>query len=60
MSGCDEAGRLMTSKSLCPVGRIHRLLRKGNYVIHVDAGAPVYMVAVMEYVVAEIEIFNLT
>merc|ERR1711963_645260 len=32
-----------------PVGRIHRLLRKGNYAKRVGAGAPVYMAAVMEY-----------
>ena len=37
-----------------PVGRIHRLLRKGNYAKRVGAGAPVYMAAVMEYLVAEI------
>merc|ERR1712088_176175 len=28
-----------------PVGRIHRLLRKGNYAERVGAGAPVYLVA---------------
>ena len=32
-----------------PVGRIHRLLRKG-----VGAGAPVYLFAVMEYLAAEV------
>ena len=37
-----------------PVGRIHRLLRKGNYAARVGAGAPVYMAAVMEYLAAEI------
>merc|ERR1712115_667862 len=37
-----------------PVGRIHRLLRKGNYAERVGAGAPVYMVAVMEYLAAEV------
>merc|ERR1712032_1288972 len=37
-----------------PVGRIHRLLRKGNYAKRVGAGAPVYMTAVMEYLAAEI------
>ena len=37
-----------------PVGRIHRLLRKGNYASRVGAGAPVYMAAVMEYLAAEI------
>merc|ERR1712123_380584 len=37
-----------------PVGRIHRLLRKGNYAARVGAGAPVYMAAVMEYLAAEV------
>ena len=37
-----------------PVGRIHRLLRKGNYADRVGAGAPVYLAAVMEYLAAEV------
>ena len=37
-----------------PVGRIHRLLRKGNYSKRVGAGAPIYMAAVLEYLSAEI------
>ena len=37
-----------------PVGRIHRLLRKGNYATRVGAGAPVYLAAVMEYLAAEV------
>ncbi|CAH3121631.1 unnamed protein product, partial [Porites lobata] len=37
-----------------PVGRIHRLLRKGNYAERVGAGAPVYLAAVLEYLSAEI------
>src|ERR1700709_890987 len=37
-----------------PVGRIHRLLRKGSYADRVGAGAPVYLAAVMEYLAAEI------
>jgi len=31
-----------------PVGRIHRLLKKGNYAQRVGAGAPVYLAAVLE------------
>ncbi|KAK4815033.1 hypothetical protein QYF61_013909 [Mycteria americana] len=37
-----------------PVGRVHRLLRKGNYAERVGAGAPVYLAAVLEYLSAEI------
>ncbi|CDH52338.1 histone h2a [Lichtheimia corymbifera JMRC:FSU:9682] len=37
-----------------PVGRIHRLLRRGNYAQRVGAGAPVYLAAVLEYLTAEI------
>ena len=37
-----------------PVGRIHRLLRKGNYSKLIGSGASVYLGAVMEYLTAEI------
>lgn len=37
-----------------PVGRMHRLLRKGHYAERVGAGAPVYMAAVIEYLAAEV------
>ena len=37
-----------------PVGRVHRLLRKGHYAQRVGAGAPVYLAAVLEYLAAEI------
>ncbi|GAU94246.1 hypothetical protein RvY_06057 [Ramazzottius varieornatus] len=37
-----------------PVGRIHRMLRKGNYAERVGAGAPVYLAAVLEYLAAEV------
>ncbi|KAJ7068828.1 histone-fold-containing protein [Mycena amicta] len=37
-----------------PVGRIYRLLKKGNYAQRVGAGAPVYLAAVLEYLAAEI------
>ena len=37
-----------------PVGRIHRLLRKGNFADRVGSGAPVYLAAVLEYLAAEI------
>ena len=37
-----------------PVGRMHRLLKKGHYAERVGAGAPVYLAAVLEYLSAEI------
>ena len=37
-----------------PVGRIHRFLRKGNFAERIGAGAPVYLAAVIEYLVAEV------
>ncbi|XP_022106309.1 histone H2A-like [Acanthaster planci] len=37
-----------------PVGRVHRFMRKGRYSERIGAGAPVYMAAVLEYLVAEI------
>jgi len=40
---------------LFPVGRIHRLCRKGPWVgSRIAAGAPVYLAAVMEYLAAEL------
>ncbi|UYV80982.1 hypothetical protein LAZ67_19002361 [Cordylochernes scorpioides] len=37
-----------------PVGRIHRMLRRGKYADRIGAGAPVYLAAAIEYLVAEI------
>ncbi|KAF4660233.1 histone h2a [Perkinsus olseni] len=37
-----------------PVGRIARYMKHGRYAKRVGAGAPVYMAAVLEYLVAEI------
>ncbi|CRK94777.1 CLUMA_CG008271, isoform A [Clunio marinus] len=37
-----------------PVGRIHRFLREGKYADRIGARAPVYLAAVMEYLVTEI------
>ncbi|XP_023247953.1 histone H2A-beta, sperm-like [Copidosoma floridanum] len=63
MSGRGKGGGKVKGKSKTrstraglqfPVGRIHRLLRKGNYAERVGAGAPVYLAAVMEYLAAEV------
>ena len=63
MSGRGKGGKAERSKAKSrssraglqfPVGRIHRLLRKGNYAERVGAGAPVYLAAVMEYLAAEV------
>lgn len=62
MSGRDKGGKVRakgkTRSSRAglqfPVGRIHRLLRKGNYAERIGAGAPVYLAAVMEYLAAEV------
>ncbi|XP_063994838.1 histone H2A-beta, sperm-like [Diachasmimorpha longicaudata] len=37
-----------------PVGRIHRHLRDGNYAQRISSEAPVYMAAVLEYLVTEV------
>lgn len=37
-----------------PVGRVSRLLKKGNYADRIGAGASVYLAAVMEYLAAEV------
>ncbi|KAI8056818.1 histone H2A [Syncephalis plumigaleata] len=55
-AGAPHVGRTRSTKAglQFPVGRIHRLLRKGNYAQRIAAGAPVYLAAVLEYLSAEI------
>uniref|UniRef100_UPI00398F1068 histone H2A type 2-A-like n=1 Tax=Pristiophorus japonicus TaxID=55135 RepID=UPI00398F1068 len=54
-SGCKARAKSRSSRAglQFPVGRVHRLLRKGNYAERVGAGAP-YMAAMLEYLTAEI------
>ncbi|XP_076454797.1 histone H2A-like [Babylonia areolata] len=59
MSGRDEGGKVKgksrsRTRVQFPVGRLYRLLRKGNYAKSVYAGAPVYLAAVLEYLAAEV------
>lgn len=52
----SSSGKSRSSKAglQFPVGRIGRFLKKGRYSARVGAGAPVYLAAVLEYLVAEI------
>ena len=52
--GKSKSSRSSRAGLQFPVGRVHRLLHKGNYAQRVGTGAPVYMAAVMEYLAAEI------
>ncbi|KAK3508273.1 hypothetical protein QTP70_018319, partial [Hemibagrus guttatus] len=63
MSGLGKTGgkaraKAKTRSSMAglqfPVGRVHRLLRKGSYAECVGAGGPVYLAAMLEYLAAEI------
>ncbi|XP_074757235.1 histone H2A-like [Athene noctua] len=37
-----------------PVGRVHRLLRRGNYASRIGPGAAIFLAAVLEYLTAEV------
>ena len=53
-SGAISKSRSTRAGLQFPVGRLHRLLRKGRYSERVGAGAPVYLASVLEYLTAEI------
>ena len=56
--GKGKGGKTQTRSSRAglqfPVGRIARYLRRGNYSNRVGGAAPVFMAAVLEYIVAEV------
>ncbi|KAJ3615667.1 hypothetical protein Zmor_012386 [Zophobas morio] len=60
-SGKGKGGRTGKSQSRSsraglqfPVGRIHRLLKRGRFAVRIGGAAPVYMAAVLEYLAAEV------
>lgn len=62
MSGRGKGGKERTKTTTrsnragvtFPVGRMHRLLKKGNYCERIGSGAAVYLTAILEYLAAEI------
>lgn len=59
MSGLRKKSKKLKSRSdkaglVFPVGRVHRALRKGNYASRIGATAPVYLAAVLEYLLTEV------
>ncbi len=53
-TGNKQVSRSAKAGLSFPVGRIARLLKHGRYSERVGIGAPVYLAAVLEYLVAEI------
>jgi histone H2A len=53
-SGKKAVSRSAKAGLAFPVGRIARYLKKGKYADRIGAGAPVYLAAVLEYLVAEV------
>ncbi|CAG8635752.1 16924_t:CDS:2 [Racocetra fulgida] len=52
--GKSTGTKIISRSAKFPVGRLHRHLRNGNFAQRIGSGAPVYMAAVLEYLVAEI------
>lgn len=48
------AARTERAGLIFPVGRAHRFLRDGKYADRIGSGAPVYLMGVIEYLVAEV------
>ena len=53
-TGTKQVSRSAKAGLSFPVGRIARMLKHGRYSERVGIGAPVYLAAVLEYLVAEI------
>ena len=53
-SGNKQVSRSAKAGLSFPVGRIARMLKHGRYSERVGLGAPVYLAAVLEYLVAEL------
>ena len=52
--GSKQQSRSQKAGLIFPVGRIARMLKTGRYAERVGIGAPVYLAAVLEYLVEEI------
>ena len=53
-SGKQQVSRSARAGLQFPVGRLARYLKEGGYAKRVGGAAPVYMAAVLEYIVAEV------
>ncbi len=53
-SGPKGSSRSMKAGLIFPIGRVHSFLREGRYADRVGAGAPIYLAAVLEYLLAEV------
>jgi histone H2A len=45
--------RSSRAELIMPVSRVHRDMKNGRYAAHIGSGAPVYLAAVLEYLVSE-------
>ena len=52
-AGAKQVSRSAKAGLILPVGRIGRRLKRGRYAERIGMGAPVYLAAVLEYLVTE-------
>lgn len=50
----ERQSRTKRSGLKLPVGRIHRYLINGNFANRIGSGAPIYLAAVLEYLLADL------